>query len=64
MIPFIAASGLIALGLPTWRDSTARSWMFITYRFIIALDEALEGLAKRHLKSSIPVRAGKYPACD
>ena len=47
MIPFIAACGLIVLGLATWRDPQARSWVFITLGFIMALDEALEGQAKR-----------------
>lgn len=48
MIPFIAASGLIVLGLATWRDPHTRSWVFITLGFLMALDEALEGHAKRH----------------
>ena len=48
MIPFIAASGLIVLGLATWSDPHARSWVFFTLGFIMALDEALEGYAKCH----------------
>jgi hypothetical protein len=48
MIPFIAASGLIVLGLVTWKNPNTRSWVFITLGFIMVLDEALEGHAKRH----------------
>lgn len=49
MIPFIAAIGLMILGLTTWRDPNVRSSLFITLGFIMALDETLEGQAKRNL---------------
>jgi hypothetical protein len=48
MIPLIAALGLAALGLATWRDPNARSWLFFTLGFIMAVDEGLEAQAKRH----------------
>lgn len=52
MIPFVAASGLILLGVTTWSDPNARSWLFVTLGFVMAVDEALEGQAKRRLAGS------------
>lgn len=42
MIPFIAAIGLVSLGVATRNDPHARSWVLITLGSIMATDEAFE----------------------
>jgi hypothetical protein len=46
MIPFVAAIGLIWLGIATRADPSARSWVFIALGLIMAADEALEQVQK------------------